>query len=73
MNIIFTASDGYAGLVLVECLGVARDRLDRAVELIEWAIDLHEQLTWGVFDMDDARNEVAKFKRAVEAHCRGNG
>jgi hypothetical protein len=57
-------------LVLVEELGVARDRLDRATELMEWSMDLREHLTWSVFDIDDARDEVFKFKRAVEAYRR---
>jgi hypothetical protein len=70
MNLHCTASDGYGGMALVESYHIARDRLDCAVELLEWFINLHEQLMWGILDIDDARHQVAKFKRAVEAHCR---
>jgi hypothetical protein len=72
VTIFYTASDGGTGVgVLVEELSIARDRIDRATELLQWSFDLREQLTWQ-FDIDDARSMVDAYKRAVAAHLRGN-
>jgi hypothetical protein len=49
----------------------ARDRLDRAVELMQQSLDLRQQLAWGVLDIDHARAEVHTFKSAVAAYQRG--
>ena len=59
------------GADLVAQLGVTRARVERATQLMQWSLDLREQLTWGVFDIDAAREEVAAYKRAVEEHKRG--
>jgi hypothetical protein len=58
------------GVDLVAQLSIARDRLDRGVLLLNRALDLREQLAWGVLDMDVARDMVAEFKRAVGDHKR---
>jgi hypothetical protein len=59
------------GADLVAQLEATRSRVDRATQLMQWSIDLREQLTWGVLDIDAAREEVAAYKRAVEQHERG--
>jgi len=51
-------------------LNERRDWLDRATDLMERALDLREQLQWGVFDADDARAAVAEFKRDCRVHRR---
>jgi hypothetical protein len=45
-----------------------RQRLDRASDLIEQAIDLREQLHWGI-DLDHARDLVDTLKRGVAAYA----
>lgn len=46
----------------------ARDALNASLDLLRWSIDLREQLSWGVFDVDDARAAVAELTRACEQH-----
>jgi hypothetical protein len=45
-------------------LDFARARLDRGVDLMERAIELRQQLQWGL-DLDDMRDQVDAFKRDV--------
>jgi hypothetical protein len=49
--------------LLVARYRAARGRLNRDLDLIDRALDLREMLYWGCFDLDDARAEVADFKR----------
>ena len=42
-----------------------RARLDRGVDLMQRALELREQLEWGIFDLDEAIAEVRAFKGAV--------
>jgi hypothetical protein len=53
-------------------LNLARSRIDRATALINRALDLREQLEWGI-DLDVAAQEVADFTRDVTLHKRGAG
>jgi len=41
--------------------------VDRGVNLLEHALDLREQLGWGI-DLDNARADVNALKYACEAH-----
>jgi hypothetical protein len=45
----------------------ARDALNASLALLGGAIDIREQLRFGL-DMDDMRAEVAAFNRACEQH-----
>ena len=45
-------------------LAYYRDRVDLATSLMQRAIDLQEQLTWGL-DLDHMRDEVSAFTRDV--------
>ena len=45
----------------------ARDALNASVDLLCWAIDIREQLQFGL-DLEDMQAEVAAFNRACEAH-----
>jgi hypothetical protein len=53
----------------------ARDRLDRATLLMQWALDLHAMLDPHVYasrlDLKIMREEVAHFSRTVAAHKTG--
>jgi hypothetical protein len=49
--------------LLVARYRAARGRLNAGLALVETALDLHEQLHWGCFDLDDARAEVRAFRR----------
>jgi hypothetical protein len=55
---------------LIAALCDARDRLDEGVELLNEALDLREQLEWGVLDLDHARGAVSQLGRAVLVHRR---
>jgi hypothetical protein len=46
----------------------ARDALNASLDLLQWSMDLREQLQWGVFDLDEAKAQIAELKRACEAH-----
>jgi hypothetical protein len=48
---------------LVAELDAARATLDRYTTLIQWSLDIREQLEWGL-DLDPMTAEVAAFKRA---------
>lgn len=50
---------------------VARARLDASTELLTRALDLREQLQWGVLDADEAVHAVWQLKRDAIAHKRG--
>jgi hypothetical protein len=58
------------GVDLVAQLAAIRGRLDRSTELLNRALDLHQQLAWGVLDLYDARDMVAQLKRDVAKHKR---
>ena len=65
MNIHTTVSDGE--------LAVARDKLDRAVELMQWTLSLRGLLRRDFFvavnlDLNSVAREVANLKIAIEAH-----
>jgi hypothetical protein len=45
-------------------LDYARRRLDRGVDLMERAIELRQQLQWGL-DLDHVRDQVDAFKRDI--------
>jgi len=66
-----TALTPIKGADLVAKFAASRARVERATQLMQWSIDLREQLTWGLFDIETAREEVAAFKRALEQHKRG--
>jgi hypothetical protein len=72
MTIHSTASDGYAGMCLREEYEIARDRLDRGVELMVWALLLYDQIQHWHIDIDAMRHEVGAFKRACLEHKRGH-
>ena len=61
-------SDGYAALCLREEYEIARDKLDRGTELLNRIADARERLSWGVLDLDEARQLVHQVKRACRAH-----
>jgi hypothetical protein len=68
MNIHTTVSDGE--------LAVARDNLDRAVELMQWTLSLRGLLRRDFFvavnlDLNSVAREVANLKIAIEAHRKG--
>jgi hypothetical protein len=44
-------------------LDAAKATLDRHVSLLQRSLDLHEQLQWGLLDLDDAVAAVAELKR----------
>jgi hypothetical protein len=48
---------------LISELNAARDRLDARVALLNRALDLGEQLSWDLLDLDDARSMVAELRR----------
>ncbi len=60
-------ADADAGHDLLARLDAARARLDASVLLLGQALDLREQLWWGI-DLDDARDNVNAIKYAVKAH-----
>ena len=45
----------------------ARDALNAGLALLGWAIDIREQLRFGL-DLEDMQAEVAAFRRACEQH-----
>jgi hypothetical protein len=53
-----------------EQLDLARARLDARVDLLGQSLNLREQLSMGILDLDDARAAVWKFKRAIRAEQR---
>jgi hypothetical protein len=54
---------------LIPQLNDARDRLDEEVDLMQRALDLREQLTWGL-DLEILRDGVADWRREVEQRKR---
>jgi hypothetical protein len=57
---------------LITQLNCSRARLDKSVKLLNWALDLREQLYFGL-DLDDAVAEVERLKRAATAIARKGG
>jgi len=53
----------------IKALDEARDRLDRATDLLIQALDLRERLWFGA-DLDLMVDEVQAFKRACDAYRR---
>jgi hypothetical protein len=41
--------------------------LNAGLDLLGWAIDIREQLQFGL-DLEDMRSEVSRFNRACEVH-----
>lgn len=60
------------GNYLVAALSDARNRVEKNCHLINEALDLLEQLQWGVLDIDDARQEVRKLKGAIQERKKGH-
>jgi hypothetical protein len=46
----------------------AREELNAGLALLQRAIDLRELLSWGVLDLDEAREEAPAFNRAADLH-----
>jgi hypothetical protein len=44
-------------------------RVDRATQLMQHALDLREQLTWGGIDIDAIRDQVDALRRGVAAYA----
>jgi hypothetical protein len=61
-----------ASIDLLTQYRAARNQLDASVLLLQRALDLHEQLSWGL-DLENMVNEVGELKRAVSAHKCGRG
>ena len=55
---------------LLSQLAAARERLDRATELMQRSLELRALLHMGVLDLDDAKTEVWEYRRACQAHRR---
>jgi hypothetical protein len=63
------APDDKSASQLRQSLDQARDRLDRSVKLLAWALDLREAL-WFTLDLGDMQEAVRDLKRAVDLHRR---
>ena len=50
-------------------LDQARARLDKSVQLLNWALDLRE-LLWCGLDLDEMRDQVTDLKRDLASHKR---
>jgi hypothetical protein len=55
------------GSATSHALHQARDRLDESVTLLERALDLLDQMQWGVLALEDAGELVAELRRDVRA------
>ena len=54
---------------LLARLDYYRARVDRASELMQRALDLREQLTWGGIDIDAMRDQVDALRRGIAAYA----
>lgn len=61
-----TTSSFGGGNRLIARLDHARRRIDKATDLLQWSLDIREQLHWQI-DADDARATVDAFKRDCRA------
>lgn len=66
MTALFSSTDQ---LELVAALDAARRRIDADTRLMQWALDLREQL-WLGLDLEEMADQVAQFKRAYRTHRR---
>jgi hypothetical protein len=67
-----TLADKAAQLDLIARLNAARRQIDADTYFLNRALDIREQLRWGIFDLGEAIAEVGAFQRDCRAHMRGS-